>query len=122
MYDERKFYIDGRWVEPVEPKTYEVINPATEAVAGTISMGGPKDVDLAVAAARRAFDDFSRTTPAERLALLERMLERYQANYEEIATAMSVEMGAPITLAKGSQAGCGTGHIGAMIEIGRAHV
>ena len=117
MYDERKFYIDGRWVDPVEPKTFEVINPATEAVAGTISMGGPKDVDLAVAAARRAFDEFSRTTPAERLALLERMLERYQAHYEEIATAISVEMGAPITLAKGSQAGCGTGHLGAMIEV-----
>ncbi len=117
MYDERKFYIDGRWVDPVEPKTFEVINPATETVAGTISMGGPKDVDLAVAAARRAFDDFSRTTPAERRALLERMLERYQANYEEIATAISVEMGAPINLAKGSQAGCGTGHIGAMIEV-----
>ena len=117
MYDERKFYIDGRWVDPVEPKTFQVINPATEAVAGTISMGGPKDVDLAVAAARRAFDDFSRTTPAERLALLERMLERYQAHYEEIATAISVEMGAPITLAKGSQAGCGTGHLGAMIEV-----
>ena len=44
MYDERKFYIDGRWVDPVEPKTFEVINPATETVAGTISMGGPKDV------------------------------------------------------------------------------
>ena len=117
MYDERKFYIDGRWVDPVEPKTFDVINPATETVAGTISMGGPKDVELAVAAARRAFDEFSRTTPAERLALLERMLERYQAHYEEIATAISVEMGAPITLAKGSQAGCGTGHLGAMIEV-----
>ncbi|MDE1923664.1 MAG: aldehyde dehydrogenase family protein [Gammaproteobacteria bacterium] len=117
MYEERKFYIDGRWVDPIEPKEFQVINPATETVAGVISMGGAKDVDAAVAAARRAFDDFSRTTPAERLALLERMLERYKAHYDEIAAAMSAEMGAPITLAKGSQAGCGSGHIAAMIEV-----
>ncbi|MDE1923718.1 MAG: aldehyde dehydrogenase family protein [Gammaproteobacteria bacterium] len=116
-YDARQFYIDGRWVDPVEPKEFQVINPATETVAGVISMGGPKDVDLAVAAARRAFDSFSQTKPAERLALLERMLERYNAHYEEIAQAMSVEMGAPITLAKGSQAQCGVGHIAAMIDV-----
>src|ERR1700692_996236 len=67
IYDNRQFYIDGAWVDPVEPKEFHVINPATEAVAGTISMGGPKDVDRAVAAARRAFDGYSRTTPAGRL-------------------------------------------------------
>ena len=117
LYDERKFYVDGHWVDPVEPQEFRVVNPATEAVAGVISMGSAKDVDLAVAAARRAFDGFARTTPAERLALLERILERYKAHYEEIATAISIEMGAPITLAKGSQAGCGTGHISAMIEV-----
>ncbi|HVC02945.1 MAG TPA: aldehyde dehydrogenase family protein [Steroidobacteraceae bacterium] len=117
MYDERKFYIDGRWVDPAEPKEFQVINPATEDVAGVISMGGAKDVDRAVAAARRAFDDFSRTTPAQRLALLERMLQRYQAHYDEIGAAISAEMGAPISLAKGSQAGCGTGHLEAMIEV-----
>jgi aldehyde dehydrogenase (NAD+) len=117
MYDNRQFYIDGAWVDPVEPKEFKVINPATEAVAGLISMGGPKDVDLAVAAARRAFDEFSRTTPAERLALLERVLAAYKAHYEEIAQAISTEMGAPITLAKGSQTRIGVGHISAMIEV-----
>ena len=66
-------------------------------------MGGAKDVDRAVAAARRAFDGYSRTTPAERLALLERVLAAYKAHYDEIAQAISTEMGAPITLAKGSQ-------------------
>ena len=117
LYDERKFYVDGQWVDPAEPKEFQVINPATEAVAGVISMGSAKDVDSAVAAARRAFDGFARTSPAERLALLERMLAAYKAHYDEIAAAISLEMGAPITLAKGSQANIGVGHLSAMIEV-----
>ena len=116
-YDNRQFYIDGAWVDPVEPKEFKVINPATEEVAGVISMGSAKDVDRAVAAARRAFDGYSRTTPAERLALMERILAAYKAHYDEIVQAISTEMGAPITLSKGSQAGVGVGHISAMIEV-----
>jgi aldehyde dehydrogenase (NAD+) len=117
LYDNRQFYIDGAWVDPVEAKEFSVVNPATEAVAGTISMGSSKDVDRAVAAARRAFDAYSRTTPAERLALLERVLAAYNAHYNEIALAISTEMGAPITLAKGSQTRIGVGHIQAMIDV-----
>src|ERR1035441_71753 len=117
MYDNRRFYIDGAWVDPIEATEFKVINPATEAVAGVISMGGPKDVDRAVAAARRAFDGYSRITPAERLALLERVLAAYNAHYDEIARAISTEMGAPIKLAKGSQTRIGVGHISAMIEV-----
>jgi aldehyde dehydrogenase (NAD+) len=116
-YDNRQFYIDGAWVDPVEPKELKVINPATEEVAGVISMGSSKDVDRAVAAARRAFDSYSRTSPAERLALMERILAAYKAHYDEIAQAISIEMGAPITLSKGSQTGIGVGHISAMIEV-----
>jgi aldehyde dehydrogenase (NAD+) len=117
IYDNRQFYIDGAWVDPIEAKEFNVINPATESVAGVISMGGPKDVDRAVAAARRAFEKYSRTTPAERLALLERVLAAYKAHFDEIAQAISTEMGAPITLAKGSQTRIGVGHISAMIEV-----
>ena len=116
-YDNRQFYIDGAWVDPIEPKELKVINPATEEVAGVISMGGSKDVDRAVMAARRAFDSYSRTAPSERLALLERMLAAYKAHYDEIAQAISIEMGAPITLSKGSQTGIGVGHISAMIDV-----
>jgi aldehyde dehydrogenase (NAD+) len=116
-YDNRQFYIDGAWVDPVEPREFKVINPANEAVAGLISMGGAKDVDRAVGAARRAFDSYSRTTPAERLALLERILAAYKAHYDEIAQAISTEMGAPMTLAKGAQTRIGVGHISAMIEV-----
>ncbi|HEY2782761.1 MAG TPA: aldehyde dehydrogenase family protein [Steroidobacteraceae bacterium] len=116
-YDNRQFYVDGAWVDPVEPKELKVINPATEEVAGVISMGSAKDVDRAVMAARRAFDGYSRSSPAERLALMERILAAYKAHYDEIARAISIEMGAPITLSKGSQTGIGVGHISAMIDV-----
>src|ERR1700760_2001006 len=117
MYDNRQFYIDGAWVDPAIPKEFKVINPATEEAAGVISMGGAADVDKAGGAARRAFDSYSRTTPAERLALLERILAAYKAHFDEIAQAISVEMGAPTKLSKGSQAGIGVGHISAMIDV-----
>jgi aldehyde dehydrogenase (NAD+) len=80
-------------------------------------MGSAKDVDLAVAAAKRAFDGYSRSAPTDRLALLERILTAYNAHYDEIAAAICTEMGAPITLAKGSQARIGVGHIKAMIDV-----
>jgi aldehyde dehydrogenase (NAD+) len=116
-YDNRQFYIDGAWVDPIEPKELKVINPATEEVAGVISMGSAKDIDRAVLAARRAFDSYSRSSPAERLALMERILVAYKAHYNEIAAAISIEMGAPVTLSKGAQTGAGLGHISAMIEV-----
>jgi aldehyde dehydrogenase (NAD+) len=116
-YDNRQFYIDGAWVDPAEPKELKVINPATEEVAGVIAMGSGKDVDRAVMAARRAFDSYSRTTPAERLALMERILAAYKAHYDEIAQAMTIEMGAPMTLSKGAQTRIGVGHISAMIDV-----
>jgi aldehyde dehydrogenase (NAD+) len=116
-YDNRQFYIDGAWVDPSEPKTLKVINPATEDVAGVISMGSAKDVDRAVAAAKRAFESYSQTSPSERLALMERILAAYNAHYDEIAAAISVEMGAPVSLSKGSQTRIGVGHISAMIDV-----
>jgi len=116
-YEYRKFYIDGRWVDPLEAKEFTVINPATEAPAGVISMGSAKDVDRAVAAARRAFESFAQTSREERRELLEKMLVVYKKRFLDIAAAIRDEMGAPITLAKGSQAGIGTGHLAAMIDI-----
>ena len=117
MYDNRQFYIDGAWVDPAVAKEFQVINPATESVAGVISLGAAGDVERAVAAARRAFDAYSRTTPAERRALLERVLAAYRAHYEDIAQAISTEMGAPVSLARGSQTRIGVGHIEAMIDV-----
>src|SRR5487761_871401 len=116
-YDYRKFYIDGRWVDPVEPQEFTVINPATEAPAGVISMGSAGDVDRAVAAARRAFESFAQTSREERRALLEKILAIYKKRYLDIASAIRDEMGAPASLAKGSQAGIGIGHIAAMVDL-----
>ena len=116
-YDYRKFYIDGRWLDPVEPREFTVINPATEAPAGVISMGSAKDVDRAVAAARRAFDSFAQTSREERRALLAQILAIYKKRYADIANAIREEMGAPASLAKGSQAGIGIGHLSAMVDL-----
>jgi aldehyde dehydrogenase (NAD+) len=116
-YEYRQFYIDGRWVDPIAARDYQVINPATEEVAGVISMGATADVDRAVAAARRAFESYSRTSALERRALLETILVAYKAHYDEIATAISDEMGAPMKLARESQAAVGVGHLTAMIDV-----
>jgi aldehyde dehydrogenase (NAD+) len=116
-YEFKKFYIDGKWVEPAVPKDYNVINPATEEVAGVISMGSAQDVDLAVAAARRAFDAYSQTTRAARRELLEKILAGYTRRYAEFGDAIRDEMGAPQKLAQGAQAAIGVGHLKAMIEV-----
>src|SRR5215470_7270131 len=116
-YEYRKFYIDGQWVAPAAPKDFTVINPATEAPAGVISMGSAADVDRAVAAARRAFESFSQTSREERRALLESILKVYKKRYTDVANAIRDEMGAPAKLATGSQAGIGVGHLSAMIDV-----
>jgi aldehyde dehydrogenase (NAD+) len=116
-YEYRKFYIDGQWVDPAQAREFEVINPATEEVAGVISMGNATDVDRAVAAARRAFDSFAQTSADDRRGLLEKILEVYKKRYADVANAIRDEMGAPTKLANGSQAGIGVGHLTAMIDV-----
>ena len=117
MKEYLQFYINGEWVYPVYAKTLEVINPATEEAVARISMGGVQDVDKAVAAARSAFDGFSQTSREERVALLEKILEEYKTRYDEIAQAISTEMGAPITLAQKAQAATGIGHFKTALRI-----
>ncbi len=77
MIDRLKFYIDGAWVSPAEPKTMPVVNPATEETMYDVALGSPADVDKAVAAARAAFEAFAATSREERIALLERVIEVY---------------------------------------------
>jgi len=117
MNNRTRFYIDGRWVDPVAPRTHDVINPATEEVAGTISLGSAADVDLAVKAARRAFESFSKTTVAERIALMERIIARYQERYDEIADTITLEMGSPHTFARDVQAQTGIVHFKQAIAV-----
>ena len=112
-----QFYIDGKWVDPVSPKTLDVINPATEEAIGQISLGSKADVDKAVKAARRAFETFSQTTKEERLALLQKVLEVYQRRYGEFVETISLEMGAPVWLSKAAQAATGVAHLNQTIKI-----
>ncbi|GAN80876.1 aldehyde dehydrogenase family protein [Acidocella aminolytica] len=112
-----QFYIDGAWVDPITPRTLDVINPATETAFAQISIGSAADVDLAVAAARRAFESFSQTSREERLALLRRIQDVYMKRYDDVAEAIRLELGAPVTLARESQAAIGAGHIGQIIKV-----
>ncbi len=105
-----KHYIDGAWVASEGGTRHEVINPATEAPCTEITLGSAADVDMAVAAARRAFESWSQSTVAERQALLGRIIEEYKARIPDLAAAMAEEMGAPIGLATAAQAPSGLGH------------
>jgi aldehyde dehydrogenase (NAD+) len=106
-----QFFINGEWVDPVVESTIDVINPANEQVYTRISGGSAEDVDKAVAAARAAFETFSQWSVHARLQLLQRIYEVYETRMEEIADAISQEMGAPVDLARGSQVRLGLDHI-----------
>jgi aldehyde dehydrogenase (NAD+) len=121
MREYLKFYIDGQWVDPVTPKTAEVINPATEGVSGTISLGSPADVDKAVAAARRAFATWGETSVKERLDLLEAIQAEYLKRERELGEAVTEEMGAPISLGTGFHTLLGKGHLQTAIEVLREY-
>ena len=111
-----QFYIDGAWVDPVTPARIDVIDPSTEEVYTQISAGSKADVDKAVAAAKAAFQTFSQVSKADRLALLKRILEVYNERYEDIAQAVSQEMGAPIVFARTAQVWAGQAHMEATIK------
>ena len=117
MRDYMKFYIDGKWVDPITPKSLDVINPATEAVCGHISAGTAADVDVAVKAARKAFETFSKTSREDRIDLLQRVLAEYQKRFGDIANAITEEMGAPANLAQRAQAPIGMAHLSTAIEV-----
>jgi aldehyde dehydrogenase (NAD+) len=117
MSDKLKFYIDGQWVDPVTPRQHDVINPATEEPIGKISLGSKADVDKAVAAARRAFESYSRTSKDERVALMQKILAVYQKRLPEIAQAISQEMGAPTWLAQAAQAPAGLAHFAEALRL-----
>ncbi|WAC91435.1 aldehyde dehydrogenase family protein [Mycobacterium sp. Aquia_213] len=116
MREYLKFYIDGQWVDPVRPNAFDVENPATEQVSGTISLGSADDVDAAVKAARRAFTGWSQSTREQRLDLLQAILAEYQKRASDLAEAVTEEMGAPPSLAAGPQVFLGIGHLNTAID------
>jgi aldehyde dehydrogenase (NAD+) len=116
MKNERNFYIDGAWVAPRDGTDFPVYNPATEEVYATISLGGEADAAAAIAAARTAFASWSMTTPAERGEVLRAILAVYEKRAQDMAEAISNEMGAPIDMSLADQAASGRGHLKAFIR------
>ncbi len=108
QYDQ--FYINGEWVSPIESQLIDIINPATEQAIGKVALGSKADVDRAVDAAKNAFAPWSQTTRDERLAILDRIIALYEERMEEIAQAITAEMGASISMARDSQAPIGMIH------------
>jgi aldehyde dehydrogenase (NAD+) len=117
MVNRMQFYIDGAWVDPAVKKSTQVVNPATEEAMYEIALGSKADVDKAVAAARAAFESFSRTSREQRVALLTRIIEVYKTRMKDIGAAVSDEMGAPLPFAEKFQAGAGLGHIASTLEV-----
>jgi len=111
-----KFYIDGDWVTPQSADTMPVLNPANAQQVAAVALGNEADVDRAVAAAKSAFNSFSLTTKSERLDLLRRIREVSERRFEELAQAMRLEMGAPITMAREAQADAAIGHLDGFIS------
>ena len=117
MQSKREFYINGQWVKPSRQNDFEVINPSTEEPCAVISLGSEEDTNAAVAAARKAFPMWAMTSKDERLNAARRILDAYVARIDEMADAISLEMGAPRDMARAQQAPAGEGHIRNFIEV-----
>ncbi|SNZ06698.1 aldehyde dehydrogenase (NAD+) [Cohaesibacter gelatinilyticus] len=116
ILDKRQFFINGAWVDPIQATEFDVINPATEQSIATISMGSEADANAAVSAAKDAFPAFSRTTKQERVELLESIMVAYKKRYDEMASIITQEMGAPKVLSERAQAAVGIGHLQGFID------
>ncbi|MEN9060612.1 aldehyde dehydrogenase family protein [Ponticoccus litoralis] len=120
MIEKKQFYINGAWVEPIDGRDHPVIDPSTEEPCAVISLGGQADTDAAVAAAKAALPGWMATPVEDRIAALERVYAAYKTRTEDLARAMSTEMGAPIEMARASQVGAGIGHLKNFIAAAKA--
>ena len=111
MIEKRDFYINGQWVAPSQSNDFAVIDPSTEDACAVISLGAEADTNAAVAAAKAALPGWMATPPAERIAMVEKLVEAYKARGEDLAQAISSEMGAPIDMARNQQVGAGVYHL-----------
>ena len=111
MLDRRNFYINGKWIKPFKKNDFPVINPSNEETFATISLGSKEDTDAAIKAAKNSFNSWKETSKAERIKLLEKLLENYKKRFDEMAEAMSLEMGSPIDYAISTHAASGQSHI-----------
>ena len=111
MINKRKFYINGKWIDPSNQNDFEVINPSNEQPYAFISLGSKGDVDLAVNAAKKAFISWSQVDKKEKINLLENLLKIYKRRWDEITQIMSDEMGAPLDWSSSAQTCSGADHI-----------
>lgn len=111
MLEKREFYINGRWVAPSASNDFQVIDPSTEEPCAVISLGSEADTNAAVAAAKAALPEWMARPASERIALVAKLLELYAARNEDLAQAISMEMGAPIDMARTQQFGAGAWHL-----------
>jgi aldehyde dehydrogenase (NAD+) len=117
MIEKREFYINGAWVQPSVPKDHNVIDPSNEEACAVISLGTQADTDAAVAAAKAAFPAWAATSKEDRIAALQRIYDAYKERAEDMAQAISLEMGAPVDMARQQQAGAGLGHMKAFLTV-----
>ncbi|APX13351.1 aldehyde dehydrogenase family protein [Tateyamaria omphalii] len=111
MLEKRDFYINGQWVAPQDGTDHHVIDPSTEEPTAVISLGGTKDAEAAIAAAKAAFPAWMATPVEDRIALVDKLIDIYNTRAEDLAQAMSTEMGAPLDMARSQQVGAGTWHL-----------
>jgi aldehyde dehydrogenase (NAD+) len=111
MLDKKNYYIDGKWISPLEPRNYKVIDPSNEEPCAEISFAGKEDINKAVSAAKIAFETWRFTTKEERLELLEKLYEIYNKRWDEMSKTITLEMGAPMDFATKLQTGAGASHI-----------
>ena len=111
MLDKRKFFINGKWVEPAKKNDFEVINPSNEEVCAIISLGSKEDVDKATKSAKIAFESWKETSKEDRIQLLEKLLAVYKKRFKEMTEAISMEMGAPMDWSSNVQNASGQAHL-----------
>lgn len=116
MIEKRQFYINGAWADPISGTDHHVINPSNEEACAVISLAGQADTDAAVAAAKAAFPAWMATPVADRVAAVEKLRDAYKARGDDMAEAISLEMGAPIDMARSQQVGAGTWHMDALLK------
>ncbi len=116
MLEKKNFYINGKWVAPINQKQIEVIDPSTEKNCAVISLGGKEDIHAAVMAAKEAFVSWGFTTKEERIKLLEKLYEIYKKRWNDISDAITLEMGAPKDFSSKLQTGTGASHIKSFIR------
>ncbi len=121
MKNLNKFYINGDWVDPISTDTFPITNPATEEHIGSITMGNTEDVDIAVKAANEAFITYSKISKQERLSLFKKLREVTLRRYEDLARAITHEMGAPITMSRDAQTDAAIGHLDGFIAALEQH-